>query len=39
LGYVHGNVRVISNRANRLKSDGTKEEHLKIAEYMKGDNA
>ena len=39
LGYVHGNVRVISNRANRLKSDGTQEEHLKIAEYMKGDNA
>jgi hypothetical protein len=39
LGYVHGNVRVISNRANRLKGDGTLEEHLKIAEYMKGTNA
>jgi hypothetical protein len=36
LGYVHGNVRVISNRANRLKSNGTREEHLKIATYMKG---
>lgn len=25
-GYVKGNVRVISNRANSLKSDATKEE-------------
>ena len=38
-GYVHGNVRVISNRANRLKGDGTIEEHLKVIVYMKGENA
>lgn len=38
-GYVHGNVQVISNRANRLKSDGTREEHLKIAGYMEDSNA
>ena len=39
LGYIHGNVKIISNRANRLKNNGTREEHLKIAEYMKGENA
>jgi hypothetical protein len=39
LGYVHGNVRIISNRANRIKSDGTLEEHIKIVNYMKGTNA
>jgi len=38
IGYLHGNVRVISNRANRLKSDGTAEEHQKIVDYMKGEN-
>ena len=38
-GYVHGNVRVISNRANRLKGDGTIEEHLKVIAYMKGEHA
>jgi len=38
-GYVHGNVQVISNRANRLKSNGTREEHLKIAGYMEDSNA
>jgi hypothetical protein len=38
LGYVHGNVRVICNRANRLKSDGTREEHLNIAKYMEDTN-
>lgn len=31
LGYVPGNVRVISNRANRLKNDCTPEEIVKIA--------
>jgi hypothetical protein len=39
LGYVRGNVRVISNRANRLKSDGTAEEHEAVFLYMKGENA
>jgi len=35
LGYIVGNVQIISWRANRIKNDGTWEEHLKIAEYMK----
>lgn len=30
-GYVPGNVRIISNRANRLRSDGTAEELRKVA--------
>ncbi len=34
-GYVKGNVKMISMRANRLKNDGTIEEHEKIVEYMK----
>ena len=33
LGYVKGNVHVISWRANRMKSDGTPEEWQKIAEW------
>lgn len=33
-GYVTGNVQVISWRANRIKNDGTKEEHYKIYEYL-----
>lgn len=33
-GYVKGNVKVISKRANLLKSNATKEELLKICEYM-----
>ena len=32
-GYVKGNVQVISWRANRIKSDGTPEEWLKIAKW------
>lgn len=32
LGYVPGNVRIISNRANRLRGDGTAEELRKIAD-------
>ena len=38
-GYVHGNVRVISNRANRFKSNATVEELTKVLSYMKGENA
>jgi hypothetical protein len=33
-GYVAGNVNVVSYRANRIKNDGTAEEHLKIADWM-----
>ena len=34
-GYVKDNVRIISFRANRIKNDGTIDEHLKIIEYMR----
>lgn len=34
-GYIPGNVQVISWRANRLKNNGTWQEHQLIAEYMK----
>lgn len=34
LGYVPGNVAIISWRANRLKNDGTAEEFHKIADWM-----
>ena len=33
LGYVPGNVEVISNRANKLKNDATPEELRLVAEY------
>ena len=33
-GYVRGNVRVISNRANRIKSDSTPEELARILTYV-----
>ena len=33
-GYVEGNVHIISWRANRIKNNGTAEEHRKIAEYL-----
>jgi hypothetical protein len=33
-GYVAGNVRIISWRANRLKNDGSAKEHRLIAEYL-----
>lgn len=33
-GYLEGNVRIISWRANRIKNDGTSEEHRKIADYL-----
>lgn len=35
LGYVKGNVAIISRRANRLKNDGTVEEHARITEWMR----
>jgi hypothetical protein len=38
LGYVPGNVRVISFRANRLKQDATAEEVAAILDYIR-DNA
>lgn len=34
LGYVPGNVRIVSWRANRIKNNGTAEEHRKIADYL-----
>lgn len=33
-GYVRGNVRVISGRANTLKRDGTPEELRKVADWV-----
>lgn len=34
LGYVKGNVQIVSWRANRIKNDGTADEHRKIADYL-----
>jgi hypothetical protein len=34
LGYVQGNVKIISRRANRIKNDGTAEEIAKILAYV-----
>jgi hypothetical protein len=34
-GYVKGNIVVMSYRANRLKNDGTAEDHEAIARWMK----
>jgi hypothetical protein len=34
-GYVRGNVAVISYKANRLKNDGSAEEHEIIAAWMR----
>jgi hypothetical protein len=34
-GYLKDNIKVISWRANRLKSDGTLEELEKIVNYMR----
>ena len=34
LGYVKDNVKIISYRANRIKNNGTAEEHIKVAEYI-----
>lgn len=35
LGYVPGNVFVISHRANRIKSDASAEELMAVAQYAK----
>jgi hypothetical protein len=37
LGYVKGNVAIISHRANVIKSYGTADEHIKIADWMEGE--
>jgi len=34
IGYIPGNVHIISWKANRIKNDGTAEEHRKIADYI-----
>lgn len=34
-GYIPGNVQVVSWRANRIKNDGTAEEHFMIGNYLK----
>jgi hypothetical protein len=34
LGYVPGNIAVISSRANMIKSTGTAEEHRKVADWI-----
>lgn len=39
LGYVRGNVRVISWRANRLKSNSTPKELQLIVDYMRAEEA
>ena len=38
LGYVSGNVVIMSWRANRIKNDGTAEEHKLIAQYLSNMN-
>ena len=35
-GYVKGNIQIISNRANRIKSDSTIEELEKLINFLKG---
>jgi len=35
LGYIKGNVMVISKKANTIKSFGTIEDHEKVVKYMK----
>ena len=35
LGYIKGNVAIISMRANRIKNNGTAKEHQKIADFIR----
>jgi len=35
-GYIKGNIAIISHKANNIKSNGTAEEHLAVARYMRG---
>jgi hypothetical protein len=39
LGYIAGNVAVVSYRANRIKNEGSADEHRRIAEWMDAQNA
>ena len=34
-GYVQGNVIWLSNKANRIKSNATTDEIVRVAEYLK----
>lgn len=36
-GYTRENIRIISTRANRIKSDGTADEHKRVYEWMKNE--
>lgn len=36
LGYVRGNVAVISRKANSIKNDGTADEILAVGQWLKG---
>lgn len=38
LGYTLDNVQIISRKANRIKNDGTPEEVMKVAIFMKGNS-
>lgn len=37
LGYVRGNVQILSRKANRIKNDGSPEEVMRVAVFMAGD--
>lgn len=37
-GYIDGNVQIVSWRANRIKNDGTAEEHYLIWQYLSSSN-